>query len=438
LSIVQSTNREKGDSTGSSCAIGDIVIDPQFKESLRPLTEEECTALEASIRAEGCRDALVVWPCEGKLILLDGHNRKEICEWLGSDYGIVEIHRADREEAADWVDKNQLGRRNLNREHISLLRGRRYIRATKRQGQRSDLDWNQESSIFNVDGLPVIDAEVDDLDISTSCQSVRKSTQIDMSTEIPDAAGCVEATTSYQGDKNLTTAEEVAADHGVSERTIHRDAKFATAVEKLKQTVPDIEQRVISGDIPSKSAVMDAARRPDKAQEILYRKPHVAYNSGNNEWYTPKAYADAAREVLGSIDLDPASHAEANEVIQAKRYFTIEENGLEQEWYGNVWMNPPYSGDLVLRFCRKLIEEHRFERIQAACVLVNNATETYWFQSLFDIASAICFPKGRIRFWRPEEDTKTPLQGQAVFYIGVENEKFSVIFGEFGKIVNVP
>src|SRR3990167_189333 len=72
-------------------------------------------------------------------------------------------------------------------------------------------------------------------------------------------------------------------------------------------------------------------------------KPHISNNSGENEWYTPKNYIDAAKQVMGSIDLDPASSAKANEIVQANKYYSKDDNGLTQEWAGNIWLNPPYS-----------------------------------------------------------------------------------------------
>jgi site-specific DNA-methyltransferase (adenine-specific) len=91
------------------------------------LSAEEKAQLEENIVAEGCRDALITW--QG--ILLDGHNRYEICERLDIPYRTISIDLPDRDAAADWIDKNQLGRRNLTPDQMSLLRGRRYNRAKK-------------------------------------------------------------------------------------------------------------------------------------------------------------------------------------------------------------------------------------------------------------------------------------------------------------------
>ena len=107
-----------------------IILDKEFQALIPPLSAEEKAQLEENIVAEGCRDALITW--QG--ILLDGHNRYEICERLDIPYRTISIDLPDRDAAEDWIDKNQLGRRNLTPDQMSLLRGRRYNRAKKAQG----------------------------------------------------------------------------------------------------------------------------------------------------------------------------------------------------------------------------------------------------------------------------------------------------------------
>ncbi len=164
---------------------------------------------------------------------------------------------------------------------------------------------------------------------------------------------------------------------------------------------------------------------------------HVGQNSGENEWYTPKNYADAARNVLGGIDLDPATSEIANETIQASQIFTADDSGLTQQWDGRVWMNPPYAQPLIAQFCDKLAESVRSGSVPSAVVLVNNATETAWFQALVSVASAICFPLGRVRFVYPGRDNAAPLQGQAVVYVGGDVDRFAEEFSSFGFIATI-
>ncbi|MCZ2153415.1 MAG: hypothetical protein LC114_05875 [Bryobacterales bacterium] len=94
-----------------------IQINPEFRSLIGPLTKEERQQLEANLVAEGCRDPLVIW----KGILLDGHNRFEICELRGIPYKTVEIDLPDEEAAKLWIEEHQIGRRNLTTDQRAAI-----------------------------------------------------------------------------------------------------------------------------------------------------------------------------------------------------------------------------------------------------------------------------------------------------------------------------
>ncbi len=171
------------------------------------------------------------------------------------------------------------------------------------------------------------------------------------------------------------------------------------------------------------------------AAEKAAGKPHVANNSGNNEWYTPAEFIEAARAVLGGFDLDPASSEIANATVKADKIFTAETDGLSQDWpVGRIWMNPPYAQPLMGQFASKFAEAVRGG--SSGIVLVNNATETAWFQTIAAECSAICFPRSRIRFLDPEGNPGAPLQGQAIVYCGNDRSAFRDAFSAFGLVVS--
>lgn len=164
--------------------------------------------------------------------------------------------------------------------------------------------------------------------------------------------------------------------------------------------------------------------------------PHVAFNSGNNEWYTPPEYIEAVRAVMGGIDLDPASSEVANRTVGASIFYTAEDNGLFYPWSGRVWMNPPYASNLIGAFCDKLAGHVVHGDITEACVLVNNATETGWFNALLDVAACVCFIRSRVRFIDADGNPSgAPLQGQALLYIGQNVAAFARAFSRFGVVL---
>ena len=174
----------------------------------------------------------------------------------------------------------------------------------------------------------------------------------------------------------------------------------------------------------------------DAMKLLAEPKTHVSFNSGENEWYTPPEYIEAARQVMGAIDLDPASSEVANRIVGASVYFTAENDGLKFSWDGHVWMNPPYASELIGKFTDKLVKHYANKDITQAIVLVNNATETVWFQSMLVHASAVCFVKHRIKFIDMEGNPSgTPLQGQAILYFGNNVELFRLNFERFGTIL---
>jgi hypothetical protein len=196
----------------------DFIIDPEVSSLLTPLTKEELDGLEKQILDGRHVDAGVVGVVEGKTILADGHNRRNICRAHGIDFPTRKKKFASRENLIQWVIDNQFGRRNLTEEQKAFYRGKEYLNAKK-------------TPVFH--------------DVAT-----------------------VATSTEAEG----RTREKVAEKHGVSARTVQNDADFAEAVDKLN---PKEKEAVLAGTSGETKKSITAGAKPilcKGCQEVGARK----------------------------------------------------------------------------------------------------------------------------------------------------------------------
>lgn len=109
-----------------------------------------------------------------------------------------------------------------------------------------------------------------------------------------------------------------------------------------------------------------------------------------NDWLTPRYVIDA----LGPFDLDPCATMNPPWPTAATMW-NFTNDGTSRQWFGRVWLNPPY-GPHAARWCSRLADHGD------GIALIFARTETRWFQAIAERSTAILFPAGRIRFCWPD------------------------------------
>jgi ParB family chromosome partitioning protein len=176
----------------------------------------------------------------------------------------------------------------------------------------------------------------------------------------------------------------------------------------------------------------------DAERAKRYRRGKRNVGGYGYEWFTPKEYINAARKVLGSIDLDPASCELAQTVVRAKKYFTKDDDGLTKEWVAkNVWLNAPYTPRVLGQFANKLLDEIALGNVKNAILMVHSrSTGTKWFQRAATDAECFCLPKKRINCWSPNYDSNPgiPPSSSILLYFGANAARFRKVFSQFGFV----
>lgn len=178
-----------------------LIINPEFRDLIPPLTPAELDQLQRGLDADGCLSPLLVW--KGKGILVDGHNRYKHCKANNIPFDVKEVTFYSEQAAKNFIILNQLGRRNLSPEAAALLRGQLYTARKKTDSER----------------------------VSESNKSRSGGGQNDLHRE-PETGKIVGGNNCPQ----QKTADMIAKETGVSPATVKRDAKFAAAADKLGVT----------------------------------------------------------------------------------------------------------------------------------------------------------------------------------------------------------
>jgi hypothetical protein len=163
---------------------------------------------------------------------------------------------------------------------------------------------------------------------------------------------------------------------------------------------------------------------------------------------TPDHILALAREVLGTIDLDPATDAEAQTHVRAGQYYFA--GGLYVPWHGRVWLNPP-GGCLDPVSCdprktgissaavwwTKLVYEFQSGRVTEALFLAFTLEVLRTGQRYERPPQAFpfCIPRDRLHF--PSSSgakVDAPAAASAIIYLGPNADKFRVLFSKVGYV----
>ena len=205
-----------------------LKIDDEFRHLIRPLRQREYAQLEQNILSDGCRDPIVVW----NGVIVDGHNRYEICMRHGVPFGTKEMEFECREAAIAWICANQLGRRNITEETRKFLIGMQYENEKVVTKIRNRLGKNQHS----IDTSDMSEAEED-----RACRH--------------------------------WTARRIAEENNVSAATVQKYAFYTRALEEIGKKEPKLVPKILSGQYKiAHKHVMEMAELPAQDLRRINRK----------------------------------------------------------------------------------------------------------------------------------------------------------------------
>lgn len=223
-------------------------IDPEFKTLIRPLRKDEYLQLEVNLAVDGCREPIITW----NNIIVDGHNRYEICNRLHIPYAIREMPFENREQAIVWICSNQLGRRNITEETRRYLIGKQY-----------ELEKVARKHPPNINGFN---------------QYKRRNK-------------------GERGDTFRRTAQKFSAQYNVSTGSVQKYAIFSKALDVVGQADPELPGKVLSGTFKiSHENLVALSKMPPEEIRRIGSKPEDLQHPFTSYSDTRKEFADTDEE----------------------------------------------------------------------------------------------------------------------------------------------
>lgn len=208
-----------------------LQIDQEFKSIIPPLSKSEHFLLEESLKHDGCREPICLW----NGVIVDGHNRYEICARLGIPFTTVLLSFSSRADAISWICLNQLSRRNLTGDAFRYLIGKRYD-AEKIISQRKNGAGTNQHSIM----IPVEDSRTDD--------------------------------STYLSKANRRTSVRLGNQYNLNHTTVESYGRFSRSLDQIERKAPGILPSVLAGSIRiSKDTVDLLADMPDDQVDHISR-----------------------------------------------------------------------------------------------------------------------------------------------------------------------
>ena len=146
-------------------------------------------------------------------------------------------------------------------------------------------------------------------------------------------------------------------------------------------------------------------------------------------WGTPAWVVDPLSAAIGGFDLDPASGAEPKPYAEVR--YTESDDGLSSDWFGDVWLNPPYGRNANPEWAERATNQFFESDVDTITALIPAATDTGWFQDHYAKADYITFIRGRVEF---EGGDGRPSFASVIASFGDFSPEYTQALGELGEV----